>query len=49
MPPYLRSALPHENPQLGALVGSSVEELVLELENGVRLHYPRLGYLVRAA
>lgn len=38
---------PGSYPQNGKLVGTSINEFVLELDNGVRLHYPRIGYLVR--
>jgi hypothetical protein len=31
------------------LVGVGIKEVVLGLDNGVRLHFPRQGYIVRAA
>lgn len=34
--------------QLGKLVGLSRREIVLELENGIRLHFPRIGYVVKS-
>lgn len=34
-------------PQAGKLVGTSIEETVIELKDGVRLHFPRVGYIVR--
>lgn len=42
------SAKPGSHPQFGKLVGTGIDESVIELkENGVRLHFPRIGYLVR--
>ena len=35
--------------QLGKLVGLSRREIVIELENGIRLHFPRIGYVVKQA
>lgn len=40
---------PGSHPQVGKLVGSSRTETVIQLENGLRLHFPRLGYVVRKA
>ncbi|KXT10188.1 hypothetical protein AC579_8199 [Pseudocercospora musae] len=41
-------AKPGMHPQFGKLVGTDIDESVVELkENGVRLHFPRIGYLVR--
>ena len=35
--------------QVGKLVGTSPSEVVLEVgSDGVRLHFPRIGYIVRA-
>lgn len=33
-------------PQKGKLVGLNKDEVVLELDNGIRLHFPRTGYRV---
>lgn len=43
----VRSATPGKHPQAGKLVGTSKEEIVLALESGVRLHFPREGYVLR--
>ncbi|KAK5704103.1 hypothetical protein LTR97_003116 [Elasticomyces elasticus] len=41
-------AKPGAHVQLGKLVGTSANEVVIEVGNdGVRLHFPRIGYLVR--
>lgn len=40
---------PGSHPQHGKLVGAGRDETVLELENGIRLHFPRNGYVVKAA
>ncbi|KAF2815955.1 uncharacterized protein BDZ99DRAFT_514579 [Mytilinidion resinicola] len=40
-------AEPGAHPQNGKLVGVGLKEVVLELENGIRLHFPRQGYVVR--
>ncbi|OCK75600.1 hypothetical protein K432DRAFT_429307 [Lepidopterella palustris CBS 459.81] len=42
-------ATPGAHPQAGKLVGVSMKEVVLELDNSVRLHFPRQGYIVRKA
>ncbi|KAK1063093.1 hypothetical protein LTR12_010851 [Friedmanniomyces endolithicus] len=42
-------AKPGAHVQVGKLVGTSPSEVVLEVGNdGVRLHFPRIGYIVRA-
>ena len=33
--------------QLGKLIGLSKREIVIELDNGIRLHFPRIGYVVK--
>lgn len=35
--------------QYGRLMGLNSRETVIEIEKGVRLHFPKLGYLVRKA
>lgn len=40
---------PGSHLQYGKLVGAGRDETVLELENGIRLHFPRNGYVVKAA
>ncbi|KAF3011212.1 hypothetical protein E8E13_011619 [Curvularia kusanoi] len=40
---------PGAHPQHGKLVGVNEKETVIELENGIRLHFPRIGYLVKEA
>lgn len=40
---------PGSHPQVGKLVGTNRKEIVIQLENGLRLHFPRLGYVVRKA
>ncbi|KAK5137132.1 hypothetical protein LTR08_000637 [Meristemomyces frigidus] len=43
-------AAPGAHPQAGKLVGTTADEVVIEVGNdGVRLHFPRIGYIVRAA
>ncbi|KAJ4984249.1 glutathione S-transferase [Stagonosporopsis vannaccii] len=37
------------HPQKGKLVGVNDREIVLELKNGIRVHFPRIGYLVKEA
>nr|POE78079.1 hypothetical protein CFP56_09720 [Quercus suber] len=41
--------VPGTFPQAGKLIGSSQHEFVLELDSGIRLHYPHIGYIVRKA
>ncbi len=43
------SAAPNSHPQAGKLIGASKHEVVLELENGIHLHFPRQGYVVKKA
>ncbi|EME41146.1 hypothetical protein DOTSEDRAFT_46216 [Dothistroma septosporum NZE10] len=40
---------PGAYPQAGKLVGLNDEEIVVEVKDGVRLHFPRVGYIVRDA
>ena len=40
---------PGAHPQNGKLVGLDVKEVVVELKNGIRVHFPRVGYLVKEA
>lgn len=37
------------HPQKGKLVGLSDRETVVELKNGIRVHFPRVGYVVKQA
>lgn len=37
------------HPQRGSLVGVDQREVVVELKNGLRLHFPRIGYVVKEA
>lgn len=39
-------AVPGTHPQEGKLVGLSRREVVLELENNLRVHFPRIGYFI---
>lgn len=38
---------PGSHPQCGKLIGTSIDEVVIETEAGIRIHFPRVGYLVR--
>lgn len=40
-------AKPGTFPQHGKLVGLNKTKTVIELENGLRLHFPKVGYFVR--
>ncbi|CAN9162112.1 unnamed protein product [Alternaria alternata] len=40
---------PGAHPQKGRLVGLDGREAVLQLESGVRLHFPRVGYVMKEA
>ncbi|KZM20194.1 uncharacterized protein EKO05_0001098 [Ascochyta rabiei] len=40
---------PGAHPQKGKLVGLNDKETVVELKNGIRLHFPRIGYVVKEA
>jgi len=42
----MTDATPGTYPQNGKLIGLSKSRVVLELENGLRLHFPRVGYVV---
>lgn len=37
------------HPQKGKLIGLNEKETVVELKNGVRVHFPRVGYIVKEA
>ncbi|KAH6644302.1 hypothetical protein C7974DRAFT_18294 [Boeremia exigua] len=37
------------HPQKGKLVGTNDRETVIELKNGIRVHFPRIGYVVKEA
>ena len=43
------SSAPGSHPQAGKLVGTTTKEVVLGLDNGIRLHFPREGYTVKKA
>lgn len=40
-------AKPGTHPQIGKLVGLNRVRIVIELENGIRMHFPKVGYFVR--
>lgn len=40
-------AKPGTYPQHGKLVGLNKNKTVIELENGLRLHFPKVGYFVQ--
>ncbi|KAH7025423.1 hypothetical protein B0J12DRAFT_585251, partial [Macrophomina phaseolina] len=40
---------PGAHPQEGSLIGAGRDEVVVGLQTGVRLHFPRHGYIVKAA
>lgn len=40
---------PGAHPQHGKLIGLSSKKCVIELENGLRMHFPRIGYIVHSA
>lgn len=42
-------AKPGTHPQFGKLVGLNKTKTVIELENGLRLHFPKVGYFVSKA
>jgi hypothetical protein len=42
-------AKPGTHPQFGKLVGLNKTKTVIELKNGLRLHFPKVGYFVRKA
>lgn len=39
-------AVPGTHPQEGKLVGLNKTEIVIELDNGIRMHFPKVGYFV---
>ena len=41
------SSKPGSHPQAGKLIATGPDEVVLELENKIRLHFPKVGYIVR--
>lgn len=43
------SAKPNHTLQYGKLVGLNTREVVVELENGLRVHSQRIGSVVKAA
>ncbi|KAF2167960.1 hypothetical protein M409DRAFT_65989 [Zasmidium cellare ATCC 36951] len=38
---------PGSFPQAGKLVGTTIDEVVIEIKDGIRLHFPKIGYIVR--
>lgn len=42
-------AKPGTHPQHGKLVGLNKVKIVVELENGIRVHFPAVGYFVKKA
>lgn len=42
-------AVPGTHPQYGKLVGLNKAKTVIELENGLRMHFPKVGYFVEKA
>lgn len=40
---------PGAHPQKGKLVGLDQRETIVELKNGLRVHFPRIGYVVKEA
>lgn len=40
---------PGAHPQQGKLVGLNTKKVVVELENGLRIHFPRIGYVIHRA
>lgn len=47
MSSYRDSSAPGSHPQYGKLVGTSIDEVVIETDSGVRVHFPKIGYIVR--
>ena len=43
------SVKPGGRRQEGKLVGLSRQEIVVELENGLRVHFPRIGFVMTKA
>lgn len=42
-------AEPGQHPQHGKLRGLDHNKVVIELENGLRVHFPRIGYIIHRA
>lgn len=40
-------AKPRTYPQHGKLVGLNKVKIVIELENGLRMHFPKVGYFIK--
>lgn len=40
---------PGAHPQHGKLCGLNTKKVVIELENGLRMHFPRIGYVIHRA
>lgn len=40
---------PGAHPQHGKLLGLNTKKIVIELENGLRMHFPRIGYIAHRA
>ena len=45
----MTDATPGHHPQEGKLVGLNASRVVLQLETGLRVHFPRIGYAVKRA
>lgn len=45
----LYSSEPNSHPQAGKLLGTSLKTVTLGLDNGIRIHFPREGYIVKKA
>ncbi|KAK5138778.1 hypothetical protein LTR32_007743 [Rachicladosporium monterosium] len=43
----MTDATPGHHPQEGKLVGLNASRIVLQLETGLRVHFPRIGYAVK--
>ncbi|ETS83871.1 hypothetical protein PFICI_05747 [Pestalotiopsis fici W106-1] len=41
-------SVPGSHPQYGTLIGSARHKVVIEIENGLRLHFPKRGYIIRS-
>lgn len=41
-------SVPGSHPQYGNLLGSTRHEVVIEIENELRLHFPKRGYIIRS-
>ena len=42
-------AKPGTYPRLGKLIGVNTMNTVIQLDNGLRLHFPKVGYYVKRA